>query len=168
MADTVITTASGPSSWGPKVWRMYHLLAEISDRRDISLLWKKLICLTADVLPCAQCRHHLGQYLRTHTFIKTSSHLASGAYVRTQIRLDLYTLHNDVNVRTGKAIFSPSDLTVYSGKSRAEQLVEVLAIYDELKAMWTPLIHKTISASALNEWKNTFVRLCSIVAGGPN
>lgn len=142
--------------WGPKLWRMLHLLADVSDRKDVGLLWHNVMRTTADVLPCASCKKHLQTYLRTHVFMKVKHpNLVTGEQIRTQIVTELHTLHNDVNHRLGKPIFPYESMaTIYSG-TREMKLLEAKKLLEELRASWLTLLFRTIMPGPLQEWKKS-------------
>jgi hypothetical protein len=50
--------ASHKSWWGPRIWRILHCLAEISDRMDCGPGWRIVLTETAQMLPCEMCRTH--------------------------------------------------------------------------------------------------------------
>ena len=50
--------ASHKSWWGPRIWRILHCLAEISDRTDCGPGWRIVLSETAQMLPCEMCRTH--------------------------------------------------------------------------------------------------------------
>ena len=154
--------------WGPLVWRMLHLLAEVSDRRDIPLLWPQLMRLTSGVLPCEACRHHLATYLRTHNFMKVKNpHLITGAEVKVQARNELIAFHNDVNKRLGKPEFSQADYErIYITKTRGEQLFEVQKLYDEIKVIWNSLTPSRIVPVAYTSWKTHVNMMLALLAAG--
>ena len=54
--------------WGPRIWRMLHSLAEISDRSDCGPLWRAVVHATAEVLPCALCKKHFQEAIRRMQF----------------------------------------------------------------------------------------------------
>jgi len=155
--------------WGPKLWRVLHVLADLSDRRDVSLLWQTVLKATADVLPCDKCRKHLQHYLRTHTFMKVKSlHLVTGIQIRQQIVQELHALHNDVNQRLGKSVFPPDQLTTYEPGTRDQKLLEVKAILEELKTLWQPFLFRSILPGQVLEWRKTLNLLIALLKGGPN
>lgn len=150
--------------WGPKVWRMLHLFADVSDRRDVALLWASIMKSTADVLPCAICRKHLQGYLKTHTFMRIKQpNLITGQQVRTQIVAELHLIHNVVNHRLGKPIFPFETLqTAYTGK-REDKLLEAKNLLEELKLMWGTMIFKAVNPAALLEWKRNINLLAALL-----
>ena len=49
------------SWWGPRIWRVLHMLAEIgAERTDTGAGWRAVIRTTMAMLPCAVCREHFG------------------------------------------------------------------------------------------------------------
>lgn len=46
------------SWWGPRVWRILHGLAEVSDRPALGMAWKAALRATVLMIPCDLCRHH--------------------------------------------------------------------------------------------------------------
>jgi len=123
-----------PQYWGPRVWRIFHMLAEISDRRDIGMLWSNVLKATTTVMPCEQCRKHLTHYLRNNNVFRATNPITTtGKDIRQQIRLRLLHLHNDVNIRNKIAAFCEEDLTpTYGNKSRDVVLLEVNQLLNEV------------------------------------
>jgi len=155
--------------WGPRLWILFHHLAEISDRRDMVMLWNNLMRLTATVMPCGQCRTHLGAYLRLHVFVRFPRiHLVTGEMVKARATAELHAFHNEVNARLKKPIFSVEEMAVAFTKPRAESLREIHRVYDEVKVAWTPLVHDRISGGAFNDWKKHVNMMIALASGGPN
>jgi len=44
--------------WGPRIWRVLHGLAEVSDRPGCGPAWRQLLRATVELLPCEVCRRH--------------------------------------------------------------------------------------------------------------
>ena len=156
--------------WGPRVWRLFHTLAEVSNRRDVLGMWHMVLAATADSMPCAQCRTHFSAYLRTHpvTFVKRGI-LLTGAQTRDKIRGELWKFHNVVNKSTGKEEASIDILLEqYGAKTRNELLLEAQRLVNEIKGLWEPLLYKQISPKALHEWKRALHTLLLVLRGGPN
>jgi hypothetical protein len=148
---------------------MLHLLAATSDRRDVALLWNNIIHTTAEVLPCTACKIHLQNYLRSRSFMYTPQiHLKTGHDVKTQIVHELWVLHNAVNLRLGKTIFSETDLiSAYSGH-RDTLLIEAKSLFEELKTMWEPQVFQTIQGYNFKNWIKSINLLIALLIGGPN
>lgn len=154
--------------WGPRLWRIFHILAEYSDRRDISPLWLNLMRTTAQSMPCSKCRTHLTEYLRTHTMFRFSP-LMQIKDIHTNIRRDVHVLHNFVNLRNGAPKFDFAQLApTYGNKPRKERLYEVQVLYNELKNAWTPLVHTRIHPAAFSQWKQALDLLLALIASGPH
>ena len=159
---------SSKAYWGPRLWTLFHCLAEISDRRDMVMLWNKLMTLSAGTMPCEQCRIHLGNYMRIHVFVRFPKiHLVTGEMVKARAVAELFTLHNEVNTRLGKPIFTSGDMAIYR-KTRAENLVTINRVYDEIKAAWTPFVHSRIHPAIYGDWKKHVNMMIALAAGGPD
>lgn len=165
-----ILTPPAPDStsyWGPRVWRIFHTLAEYSDRRDISALWLNVLRTTSQVMPCKKCRIHLTEYLRTHTMFRFTP-LMPIKDIHTTIRQDLYNLHNTVNSRNHVPRFDVTTLSaVYGTKPRTERMYEVQILYNELKNAWMPLLHTRIHPAAFTHWKQAMELLMTLISSGP-
>jgi hypothetical protein len=155
--------------WGPLLWKCLHMLAEVSDRRDMALLWTPLMRHTAAVLPCDACRTHLGAYLRTHNFVKFGTRsLPTGAQVRDAARTALFRLHNAVNARLEKPEFATNDIlpTYVGARTRDELLFEIQNMYDTLKTAWTPFVHGRISGAAFSAWRTQMHLMITLATCG--
>ena len=76
------------SWWGPRIWRILHSVAEITDRTDCSLLWRFALHATANMLPCAMCRLHFRAAIQTMRFPPTAN-------IRGTLRHSLWAIHRD-------------------------------------------------------------------------
>lgn len=153
--------------WGPRLWRIFHILAEYSDRRDISPLWLNVLRTTSQTLPCSKCRTHLTEYLRTHTLFRFTP-LMPIKEIQTNIRRDVHTLHNFVNARNGGFKFDFALLTpTYGAKSRPERVYEAQVLLNELKNAWTPLVHTRIRPAEFTQWKQQIDLLFTLISSGP-
>ena len=163
--QTGIPSGKSKYFWGPKLWRSFHLLAEISDRNDISLIWKNWINLTAEVMPCEKCRTHLKEYLRTHRIIRVYNPLKiTPAQVRDHMRKELFDLHNTVNRNTGKPIFSQKDYdALYKNKKRDAILSEVHSLIQEVEHEWLKLDHIRLNKGDYTNWKSTYTLLVTFL-----
>ena len=156
--------------WGPRVWRLFHTLAEVSNRRDVLGIWHTVLIATAQSMPCEQCRIHFSAYLRTNpiTVVKRSI-LITGPQTRDRIRNELWRFHNVVNRNTGKEEQSIDILNEqYGAKTRDELLLEAQEIVNELKKIWEPQVYKQIKAKAFHDWKRAILLLIAVLKGGPN
>ena len=53
------------SWWGPRIWRILHCLAELTDRPGCVVGWRHVIQETAAILPCDMCREHFVAAMRS-------------------------------------------------------------------------------------------------------
>ena len=155
--------------WGPKLWRLFHLMAEASDRTDIILLWKNLCRWSAEIIPCELCRKHFSDYLVHNANFTSRSVPKKGLEIRLFLRTFLRTFHNDVNRRLDKAEYTEEHLNDALGaKPREEILTEARTLFQELKNVWQPLVGTQINGIAFGEWKKTLALLLALLAGGGN
>jgi len=155
--------------WGPKLWRLYHLAAEVSDRTDVLLLWKGVFRWSVDILPCELCRKHLNSYLIANASFTIRTFPKKGTEVRAYVRSFLLALHNDVNTRLEKPMFTDENLTeLYGVGEREEKIKEIRIIFQELKDLWQPLVGTQINGGAFSEWKKVCALLFALVSGGSN
>lgn len=154
---------AAPEVWGPHVWRLLHLLADVSDRRDIFPLWNTFIKHTALTIPCQKCQIHMKEYLTRTTFMPKGWDQMSAVQTRDAIRLRIHTFHNAVNERLGKPQHPelPADPTQH----RTEILLEITAVFETVKSVWGRVAY--ISGPAFLEWKRCAQRLIQIVHAGP-
>lgn len=157
--------------WGPLLWRLFHNLAELSDRRDIPLFWPKLLQITAALMPCEACRSHLAATLHARPFLKIGRvDLVTGPVVQTQVRAELWRLHNEVNARLGKPSFAFEDYVATHGvsaeRTRANLLSEISDCLEKLRQAWTPLLHSRIDASVYSAWRGHMALMVALVSAG--
>ena len=170
-ASAMSVPKKGKEVWGPLLWHLLHALAELSDRKDIPLLWPRLMAHIAAVMPCEKCRQHLATVFRARPFLHiTNPHLVTGARVQAQVRGELWRFHNEVNARLGKPAFgtSPADAAaVHATKGRARLLLEAQDCFEKLKTAWQPLVHTQIDPGLFSMWKGHVALMLALVAGGP-
>ena len=106
--------------WGPLIWTVLHGLAEIFGRQtspvlqdDEKRLWIALLKGITYMLPCDKCRDHYAIWISTHNVdvILTMPYSEVGEWLRHWV----FNLHNEVNVRTSKPLFSYEGLVKYKG-----------------------------------------------------
>lgn len=85
-AITVPIATSDRRWWGPRIWRLLHSLAEISDRHDCGPLWRIVVHATAEVLPCAVCRKHFQDAIRR-------MHFPANQSMQARMRHSLWAAH---------------------------------------------------------------------------
>jgi hypothetical protein len=146
---------ASPEIWGPRLWRLLHGLADVSDRRDIYALWNIFLKYTTVVIPCQKCQKHMAEYWAQHIFLPKGWHAYTGIQVREDIRAKLNAFHNNVNVRLGKPVVSLKPVSVWN---RSAWINELQEIFEELRNEW---------GAAHLEWKRTGALLLQLVKGGP-
>jgi len=87
-----------PSTWGPKLWKILHILGYYSKRvpppmridakREVD--W--IIGHLETIVPCSECRLHIEEYRRTTGLPTTLEEVAKW----------IWTFHEAVNIRLGK------------------------------------------------------------------
>jgi hypothetical protein len=94
--------------WGPRIWRILHSLAEISDRRDCALAWHSTLRATAEMIPCIACRVHF------HTMLNSIKYPID-TVIRTPLRTMLWRAHKE----TGGELPEEELTAVYGGERPA-------------------------------------------------
>ena len=84
--------------WGPSLWRALHTAAEVGDLSK----WSAIPVALNGALPCPDCEKHYHQWLVAHP-------APSGD--RDAVRRWLLDLHNDVNRRSRKALWTLEQVT---------------------------------------------------------
>jgi hypothetical protein len=153
-------SASDRTIWGPLVWGFFHVLAELSDRKDIYLLWSSMLRVTANILPCDLCRHHMKEYLTIHAFVPKNWIQQTGQQNASQIQHWLHTFHNSVNERLKKPAYVFSEIS-YKLNTREENIKQAHKLYERLMQLWSN------QKSRLSEWRRIVGLLLHLVSAGP-
>ena len=143
-----------PEIWGPRLWRLLHGLADLSDRRDIYPLWNTFLKYTAIVIPCQKCQRHMTEYWSTSPFLPKGWDRLTGPQVRADIRQKLHAFHNDVNGRLGKPC---PPLDPAPDQNRGCQMQELQSLFEGLRDEW---------GAAHIEWKRSGALLLSLIKAG--
>jgi hypothetical protein len=145
-------------------------MAWLSDRTDVFFIWKLMLKSLSEIMPCGACRQHLTQYLNTHPlFVGKNIHIMKGSDIKDRMVRMIWTLHNHVNIRSGKGEYSLEQLNmIYIGVSRSQVLVETHRMLAELYHDWEPIMVKQMTGGHLREWRAHTTLFLSLVAGGPN
>ena len=149
-----------PELWGPYVWHLMHLLADVSDRRDIYPLWNTFLRITALTIPCQKCQIHMKDYLVHHAFIPKNWNTLSAAEVRQRIREWVHTFHNAVNMRLEKPC--PPLATELIG--HGEAMSEIATVFETVKELWGRVAF--LSGPTFLEWKRVTTLLIQLVKAG--
>jgi len=130
--EAVAVAVATKEWWGPRIWKILHSLAELSDRVDCMFLWKGVLRHTADILPCEACRTHFHQ--RVPMFHASVSFTRE--VVRERIREFLWSAHQDVNGRNAKPGIPKESLEaeygVREGYTREDSIRMIGALVDEI------------------------------------
>lgn len=146
---------AAPEIWGSRLWRLFHGLADLSNRRDIFPLWNTFLRWTAAVIPCQKCQQHMREYWAHTAFLPKGWNSMTGEQVRAAIRGKLHAFHNNVNERIGKPVVPLAPL---GPLDRQQRVQELQALFDGLKEEWS---------AAHMEWKRAGALLLQLVKGGP-
>lgn len=155
MSDSIQT--SSRQYWGPRIWKLFHCLAELSDRPNLDLLWKNWMRQTIVILPCTKCRLHFSEYFLTHPFVHRKE-----PHIQHALRQYLFDFHNTVNTNTEKPLLSMEEYTnLYSNKPRDTALSEASRLMNELEHALLPLEYMKTKVYAFQAWKGTYRLLVS-------
>lgn len=101
-----------PSVWGPMAWRILHGMAHRFDRclgsisKPQILIFVKFLQELAWVLPCVYCRNSYTDYI----LAEYTSGMLFDYFNRQRVRYFMFTLHNKVNHKLGKAEFEDFEI----------------------------------------------------------
>lgn len=147
------------SWWGPRIWRILHCLAEISDRRDCGPGWRVVLLLTAQMLPCDVCRGHF-------TVAGRGVRIVTGVAPRAVLRHMLWATH--ASSREGGSLdFPESELSaVYSyGGDRAAVIAEVRRLVTEVCSTFRSAnVLDRFRVGHLADWERAVERLVGLLA----
>jgi hypothetical protein len=135
---------------------MMHLMADISDRRDVFLLWNTFLKLCAIAIPCQKCQKHMAEYWSTVRFVPRKWEHMTAEETRNVIRLRIHEFHNAVNDRLGKP--SPALAPLAESLDRGAICREIRGIFEGLKAEWQA-VHI--------DWKRHTAVLIQLLCCGP-
>jgi hypothetical protein len=135
--------------WGPVFWQLLHGLAERSGsvaipglRGDEIRAWRGLLSSLSKALPCEDCRNHLTNYILIHPINIPDNY----DNLKNTVKLWLYNLHEDVNVRLRKTPFPYDMLQERYSKLSLKYTYDILQV----------LIKRSVlgSAVSLMSWNN--------------
>lgn len=87
---------------GRGAWTLMHTMAVTYPNpadETHSTAWKQFMRSQQHLFPCVKCRAHIAAYLRAHPFPR-------GVLSRKYIQAYLFKMHNAVNRRLGKPMFT--------------------------------------------------------------
>jgi hypothetical protein len=120
--------------WGPPLWKVLHVAAEMADGSGTEPLWRELVPSLHTSLPCPVCAGHFRDWATAHPL--------PAVLDRTVLREWWAALHNDVNRRNRRPLWSVE--TVAATYGTAEAGTEAAAALETLRpligsAAWTLL-----------------------------
>ena len=102
-----------PNEWGPPVWTFFHTMTEKIKEEKFSELGPQLLGIIKKIctsLPCPDCSRHATTFLSRVHFNNIKN--------KEGLKITMYHLHNLVNKRKNKPIFSYNSLTpIYANKN---------------------------------------------------
>ena len=120
-------SSADTSWWGPRIWRLFHCLAEQSDRVDAAGAWRLALQLTCDVLPCERCRLHFSEKVRRLRIP------VDGPNIQSTMREFMWASHQGTTAEQ----FPKETLTDVYGGARDARLDECRALLEEVVAAWS-------------------------------
>lgn len=150
------------STWGPLFWKVLHTCSECVGYQTDHILssdeaeaWIALLKAQQGVMPCAVCRQHYGEWLRTHRVERLRD---IHGFVRYEwLQKQLWDLHESVNKRAdpptnGKVTLK--DLPALYPRSNLHK-----ELY-ELGRMFTwGLEAQQLKSEEIHRWKAAIARL---------
>lgn len=112
--------------WGPPLWTALHTAAQFTNSDTHRSVWKRIFIVISSALPCSECSAHYNAWVAANPVPLPYEH------PELQMALSAWflALHNDVNVRNGKATWTIDQVTVtYSDKAAISSAVAALRPY---------------------------------------
>ena len=110
---TVLQTVD-TSVWGARMWSVLHAAAAAASSRAFAAQWNNILSALRTGLPCPDCSAHFNAWYAAHP-LKMTLIPFRGAPAIVRWFLDL---HNDVNLRTGRPVWTIAQLNaVYDASS---------------------------------------------------
>jgi len=91
------------SIWGASMWKVLHIAALYNEKLS---QWRVILQSLLTDLPCPDCRAHYAEWYNSHP-------LKSGLIprrFRRQVIIWLFDLHNAINLRTGRPVWTIAQL----------------------------------------------------------
>ena len=127
------------SIWGPSLWKILHIAAMRSGSRSTIPYWRSILEAMLSGLPCPDCSGHYNAWYRSHPLrLGLMPNMFQGAIIRWVL-----DVHNDVNRRTGKAVWNTNQLTATYG---GETIMTAKALADSLNGVIGARLSGALSA----------------------
>lgn len=115
-----------PNLWGPPAWKFLHYVTisypddpTYQDKEKI----KNFFISLSNIIPCEKCRVHFA--INLNKFPLTDNVLSCRYNLINWLR----EIHNEVNIRTGKKIYSYDDLmNEYVHNTKSDGRIEIVTI----------------------------------------
>jgi hypothetical protein len=141
--------------WGPRIWRILHSMAEISERTDCLPLWRIMLHATADMLPCTICKSHFRTFISKMRFPVRISSSEAVIYLRRS----LWLAHHEVG-----GILPEGDVPSEYGGSREEITRRVKYLVSEIdSAFRNGRVLDRFHSAALPVWIRRVERLLHFI-----
>ena len=114
-----------PSTWGPPIWKLFHVLIEkIKDDsfKNIYLSLFNHIKRICSYLPCPECSKHATHFLSTVKMEQISN--------KIDFKHMLHYFHNKVNLRKKKPLFQQSHLDKYKNNFLIPTYNNFISVYN--------------------------------------
>lgn len=139
-AAPIVTPATvDPSIWGPSLWKILHIAAMRSGNRSTIPYWRNILEAMMSGLPCPDCSDHYNSWYRSHPLrLGLMPNMFQGAIIRWVLEV-----HNDVNRRTGKAVWNTHQLAATYG---GESITTAKVLTDSLNGVIGPRLSGALNA----------------------
>jgi hypothetical protein len=118
-------------TWGPPLWKILHIFAARSGRTSNKILeddeahgWINFLRSLENIMPCALCVTHYKAFLKKHNI--NSLLVYRGLERKRWLTEFWFNLHNEVNLRSNKSVFSKDDLNIYEDSSSFTDAIELI------------------------------------------
>ena len=119
------------SIWGPSLWKVLHTASALTGSRIHIQLWRNLIDALKTGLPCPDCRAHYKIWVATRRI--QFSMIGDG--IRGPILRWILDLHNNVNKRNGRALWSIKQVMDTYGVDKPAKIAAALAALQSLQGI---------------------------------
>lgn len=139
--------------WGESIWFLFHTLACKVKQEDFAQIRVELlnnIYAICSNLPCPACATHATEYMNKINYNKVQT--------KEDLKMLLFTFHNEVNKRKSFPIFSYSDLDEKYSKANTVNIIQNFMQHFQDKHKSIRMIandfHRTRLVSVLKVWFN--------------
>lgn len=155
-----MTSVASKEWWGPRIWRILHILAEFSDHADGIRLWRNFLQVTADILPCAVCKAHFHEHIR-RIRIPLLPVIIPPEEFRNNMRRHLWQIHQGVR---GDTSICEEDLGTLYGGDRMTRLQEAQDLVKEINVSFTQnRVLDRFRMGVLSVWVQTVTQLINVL-----